>query len=232
MTNGKVSLAALAGLAEEADLLRSVSRAWPQAPHIVVGGGTFEAATRCIPDLLRGQPSHLLSFGYCGGLTDGLKSGDLVIATEALGPQGQGFPCDPIFRQKIVETAESLGLSLHGGAITTPTEVAAEPAAKRRLAETTGAVAVDLESALVGKTAGEAGLPFAVIRAVLDDAQASLPAFAITAVDESNGETRMTKLLLGLLRNPGALPDLLSLARARSAARASLSRLLVRPLAF
>ena len=232
MRNSKVSLAALAGLAEEADLLRSASRAWPQAPQIVVGGGTFEAATRRIPDLLRGQPSHLLSFGYCGGLTDGLKPGDLVIATEALGPQGHRFPCDPIFRQQIVETAESLGLNLHGGAITTPTEVAAEPAAKRRLTETTGAVAVDLESALVGQTAGEAGLPFAVVRAVLDDAQASLPAVAIAAVDETSGKTRLTRLLFGLLQNPSALPALISLARARGAARASLRRLLVRPLAL
>ena len=84
----------------------------------------------------------------------------------------------------------------------------------------------------MAQVAQGAGLPFAVLRAVLDDAQTPLPRLTVSAIDERSGKARTARILLGLLRDPGALPALIRLGRARAAAQASLRRLLVRPLAF
>ncbi|WP_119166047.1 phosphorylase family protein [Algihabitans albus] len=230
MTGGETSLTVLVGLAEEAELLRDASRSWPKPPHILVGGGTTAAAERRAPGLLTEHPTSLLSFGYCGGLSSDLKPGDLVVATEVIGQSDRRFSCDPALSRGLVESAEALELTVRSGTLATPAEAAATPAAKRRLADTTGALAVDLESAALAEVAVEANLPFAVIRAVLDDLGTTLPPFAIAAVDETSGRPRMTRLLLGLLRSPGDLPALVRLGRARAAAQASLRRLLVRPL--
>ena len=232
MTDGAGSLAVLVGLAEEADLLRKASRSWPEAPRVIVGGGTAAAAQRRAPNLLGQSPSALLSFGYCGGLASDLKPGDLVIATQAVDASGARFSCDPHLSGKIQNAAKDLGLRLHSGAVASPEKVAADPLEKQRLMDSTGAIAVDLESAAVAQVAQGAGLPFAVLRAVLDDAQTPLPGLAVSAIDESSGKARTARILLGLLRDPGALPALIRLGRARAAAQASLRRLLVRPLAL
>ena len=232
MTDGAGSLAVLVGLAEEADLLRKASRSWPEAPRVIVGGGTAAAAQRRAPDLLGQSPSALLSFGYCGGLAGDLRPGDLVIATEVISAQGQRSRCDPAVGERFAKAAQTLGLTVRHGAVATPSEAVAEPAAKRRLADATGATAVDLESAAVAQVAEEAGLPFAVLRAVLDDVQTPLPLLAISAIDEDSGRPHMGRLLRGLLQNPTALPALIRLGHARAAAQASLRRLLVSPLAL
>ncbi len=230
-------LAALVGLAEEAALLRAAGRAWPCAPRVAIGGGTAAGAADKAGSLLGGggpdqRPAALLSFGYCGALAPDLRAGDLVIATEVVDTHGQRWTCDAGLQERLLAAAADQDLTARPGRLAVPEAAAATRRAKARLAQATGALAIDLESAAVARLAAEAELPFAVLRAVLDETATPLPPLALTAVDPETGRTRPRPLLLGLLASPGQLPALLRLGRARAAARASLRRLLARPLAL
>jgi adenosylhomocysteine nucleosidase len=86
------------------------------------------------------------------------------------------------------------------------------PAQKARLFRTTGAVAVDMESEAVAEVAREAGVRFAVVRAIVDPAHRSLPrAIRADGVD-----------WLALLAQPGDWMKLMALARDWRRARRAL----------
>jgi nucleoside phosphorylase len=81
----------------------------------------------------------------------------------------------------VTATAASWRRSLQGASgllitVTAPVITAAEKAA---LFAATGAVAVDMESALAGRVAAVGQLPFLVVRAIADDAGQGLPQAAL-----------------------------------------------------
>jgi len=71
--------------------------------------------------------------------------------------------------------------------------------------------------------AARAGLPFAVLRAVCDPAEALLPPAALAALD-ALGAISIWSVAASLLRHPGQIFDLIALGRAAAAARAALVR--------
>jgi adenosylhomocysteine nucleosidase len=224
------AVAVLVGLAEEAALVRNAAKTWDRAPAIAIGGGTPEGAGAALPALLAREPEALLSIGYAGGLDPALRPGALLIPETVTDADGTPLPCDATLVHALTDRARRRGLHPRGGAVATAALPAATPDDKRRLAEATGAVAVDLESAEAARAAAAAGVPFAAVRAVLDDARTALPPLALAAVDTATGRPRIGRLLIGVLGSPGQLPALLGLAKANAAAKASLRRLLVGPL--
>src|SRR6187551_1606882 len=87
------------------------------------------------------------------------------------------------FQPKLVIAAGFCGaLTPHlvvGDVVTSPrivtvNELVATPEAKRRLADRTGAEAVDMESAEVAAVCAEHGVPFLAVRAVSDDVETAL----------------------------------------------------------
>lgn len=82
----------------------------------------------------------------------------------------------------------------------------------------TGAAGVDMESAAVAAVAEAAGVPFLVLRVVLDRADQSLPSAILAAVNEI-GQPRLAPMLYGLARYPIAVQ---SMARNLRLARHSL----------
>ena len=84
-------------------------------------------------------------------------------------------------------------------------------AEKQALWNATGAVAVDMESGHAAEVAAQYGLPFAVLRVVLDPAHRAIPASALAGA-RADGETDPLAVLKALLRRPGDLPGLLRLA--------------------
>jgi hypothetical protein len=82
-------------------------------------------------------------------------------------------------------------------------------------------VAVDLESEQVARAAIAAGVPWLAVRAIVDDARASLPAFAREPRDDF-----LWPALRHALRGPAAARQLWQLALAERAASAALSRAL------
>jgi adenosylhomocysteine nucleosidase len=96
---------------------------------------------------------------------------------------------------------------------------------KRKLSSRTGAIAVDMESAAVAGVAREAGVPFAVIRALLDPVEMAIPDRVLTVVDEF-GRLNVLKLIRQLVEHPGEVFCLLAMRRNFRAVQTALARVL------
>ena len=194
------------GLVAEARIARRLGPA--QA-----GGGTAEGARRAALALLRDGADALVSFGLAGGLDPALRPGTVVVPLHLVA-EGTSFAIDQ-------GLAATLG-DAHG-IVADSRYILATAAQKTSLRAATGAHAVDMESAAVASMAHEAGVPFAVLRAVCDPAERDLPPAASRALDAA-GAVSLGRVLASLARRPGQLPALLRLAADAAAARAALVR--------
>jgi hypothetical protein len=84
-------------------------------------------------------------------------------------------------------------------------------ARKAALFAASGAVAVDLESHLVGHAARAAGIPFVVLRSVADPAGRRLPPAALVGLDAA-GRPALRPVLASIMRHPGQIRALLRMA--------------------
>jgi 4-hydroxy-3-methylbut-2-enyl diphosphate reductase len=100
--------------------------------------------------------------GVCGGLTDDLVPGDLVVGTEVRDASGASLRCPaaPLLAGEL----RRAGLRVHAGPVVTVDRLAGGPSRQRLAAG--GALAADLESAPLAAAAHDR--PVAVLRAVSD----------------------------------------------------------------
>jgi len=101
--------------------------------------------------------------------------------------------------------------------------IVADQTEKRRLGRETGAAMADMESAAVAAVATEAGLPFAVLRAICDPAGRALAPAALVALDRS-GRIGPLRLAWSVLTRPGQVPLLIALARDAAMAQRALRK--------
>lgn len=185
-----------------------------------IGARRATAAARA----LHGAPVHaLVSFGTCGALIPGLAGGALVLATTVLNGSGERYGVDRPWRARLV-AALPRDVPIHEGPLVQAPAVVRTPEDKAQLHATTGADAVDMESAAVAEVAAAAELPFLAVRVVSDAAQTTIPASALAAVDAC-GEVHLWRCLAALLRRPRDLPRLLEMRRESAAAYATLRRI-------
>jgi hypothetical protein len=111
---------------------------------------------------------------------------------------------------------------LDGRLASAATAVTCVPA-KQRLADELDVAAVDMESRAVGEVAAAAGLPFVVVRVIVDGGNDSLPAAAESFVDAA-GDVRIFRALGSLMRSPQNIPALWRLGRQSAVAHACLAR--------
>ena len=159
----------------------------------------------------------LVGAGVAGGLSPGLRGGEILVgdpirdASAALGApdvswvehalRSEGAP-----RRATLVTVEELVWSAEGKASLWRTCSPAQPAA------------VDLESAAWARVAAEKGLPYLILRSVLDVAEEDLPELLAHCQDPDGGLSRAKVVRQALLR-PGLVPDLIALrTRTRSGA--------------
>jgi adenosylhomocysteine nucleosidase len=162
-----------------------------------------------------GGATGLVSFGISGGLAPALAAGTLVCARAVIAADGTRYPVDEGWRARIPEWSGALDGDVFGSDAIVGT--AAEKAA---LHARTGAVAVDLESAVVAQAAALAGLPFIVVRAIADPAERDLPPAAYIRLTP-DGAPNLGKILASALGGPGQIAALIRLSRdARLAFRA------------
>jgi hypothetical protein len=87
----------------------------------------------------------------------------------------------------------------------------------------TGAIAVEMESGVHASFAAERGLPFLVLRIMLDGVDMTIPAVAGLTTPE--GEVRPLRAAAYIAMHPHHLPALMAIKRAREAAAQTISRL-------
>ncbi|MGH8533078.1 MAG: purine phosphorylase [Gammaproteobacteria bacterium] len=184
--------------------------------------GIGQARARQAAETLVAQGARsLLSWGTAGALAAVLQPGDVIVPDTILVSDAP-FPVDAAWRARLAaRLAEHL--TLHTGAMLHTAEAIATPDEKRRLFERTGALAVDMESAAVAQVARRAGVPFAVLRAIVDSQTTVIPAAALAAIDDV-GRPRIARLLAALAREPRDLVGLLRLSVCFRAGLASLKR--------
>jgi adenosylhomocysteine nucleosidase len=149
---------------------------------------------------------RLLIVGVAGALTHDLRPAALVAAKQ-VHAGGTAIAADGAWLLAAIE----------GGArpvaLISAARLADTPAERARLLAAHGdpiSAAVDLESAVLAQAALERGIPWLALRSISDTADEHLPPLLERSRDEG-GATRRGRVVAGLLREPAAMPALLSL---------------------
>jgi adenosylhomocysteine nucleosidase len=220
------SAGVVAALAAEARTLGSTlprgGEAYARLPGgmlLAVGGIGEAAAAAAAERLVEAGADALVSWGMAGGLDPSLEAGVVCLPHEVIAPDGTHYPTAREWRETLAPLIAA-GHRVARGSLLTSVLPLATVFAKGAAHRNTGAVAVDMESSAVARTARTHGLPFIAVRAIVDTAKDVVPP-AVSAASES-GQVRIGRLLLGLLRSPADLMPLLRLATRYRAATGSL----------
>ena len=176
-------------------------------------------------DLMPGA-ELVVGTGVVGALSSGLKPGDLVLADRILTIDGDGQIAERVIAvgdshmRAVGRSLASAGIAYSTGAILTSHRVLATGAEKRRAKESTGAIAVDMETAALASEAAARGLPFVAIRAVLDEVDDEVVGAAMA---DQDGNVKPLAATSYLLRNPATMLKLPRLMRNLSRATASIA---------
>jgi len=208
----------ITGLAEEADCLDVFAA--NERPLIGVAAAQPEKAEILAAEMISGGCQALLSFGMAGGLAAEVASGDVIVASSVVAPEGQTYETSTPWCQGVLER---LGDNASIGVVAGSGTVVDSPAAKTDLASATGAVIVDMESQAVAVAAADAGIPFLVIRAVADPVDGAIPAWLTGNISET-GTPKYLPIMAGLAMHPWDLPGLLRLKGDSGRAITSLRR--------
>ena len=216
----------IVGLAAEARVLRRAAGGHdPSLPgRIACAAAEPERARAGAERLLAEGAGALVSFGIAGGLDPALMPGDLVLPERIGLPGGREIATAGAWQAAWAGRANDAGLRAVGGTLLGSPRVVGSPAGKRRLFESAGAVAIDMESHAVAQVAEAAGVPFLVLRAIADPAGRSLPSAVIGCLGP-DGRERRGRVAARLALRPWQVPGVLRLRQDAQAALAALGRL-------
>lgn len=177
---------------------------------LVLTGMGPAAATNGAESLVAAGADALVSWGLAGGLDPQLPAGKIFLPSEIATPGGASLASDVLWRERLA--AELTGFApLSSGRLVTVAAAVTTVAGKAALFESSGAAAVDMESAAIAQVAHGRTLPFLAVRVIVDRAGDVLPDTFVAAIDAS-GEFSVWRLLAQLARSPGELSALLQLA--------------------
>ena len=177
--------------------------------EVMLAGPGPRRAEHAARRLLAEGCDALLSFGLAGGLAPALRPGAVLNASSVCTAEGQILSCaDPL--RLLLRDALS-DITVHDAPLFGADAPLIAAADKRALHATRGTVAVDMESAAIGRVAGEHHVPFAVLRCVVDPCDFTLPRAALAGMAEDGGNRPMATAVAVLMR-PWELPNLIRLA--------------------
>jgi len=191
-----------------------------------------DTARRAMQSFASGSSSPNLSTdlviatGLAGALSEELRPGDLVLADrliidrESLGLAPATIVVPPADLARFKGALQAHQLKFATGTILTAARILKDGAAKRDARDTTGALAVDMESAAVAAEAHRYGLRFACVRAVLDTVDEEIVGAELAGPD---GEVRPLAAAGFVLRNPAAVIGLARMMRSLNRATAALA---------
>ncbi len=191
--------------------------------------------------------STILLCGLAGGLDPSLNIGDIVVDGGEISPyprtpgegRGEGdferqaaFDIQnhphpnplPAYRERGPELRplELLGTQYRRGIIHTANAIIASPAQKGELFQQTGALAVDMEQAIVRQWAAESDIQVIGIRSISDTSAHVLDPAVAHLVDDL-GKPRPLQIAAQLLRRPSLIPYLQALNKNTNIALNSLA---------
>jgi hypothetical protein len=168
------------------------------------------------------KPSLVISWGVCGGLDPRIRPGDLILGEEVVS-DGRVIRTDGGVISSLARGLADLGTRASVQRMAAAAAPVLTAAAKSDLRRATGAAGVDMESLVAGGFAAERRIPFAILRAVADPAERSLPSLALKAVRPDGGINTMA-VIGELVRSPGQFAGLGAAALDAQAAFRALNR--------
>ncbi len=182
-----------------------------------VGEGAVRASASARRAIEAVSPSRVLVVGVAGGLTTGLAVGDAVVARRVLDEAGEA-PA-PIVPSGLCATPVD-ALS-HVRILRGPSE----KARARDEFRVGDAATVDLETAAIGRVAGELSVPYAMLRVISDAADEALP-LDFESFRDADGGVRRGAIVRHVTLRPWLVPRLLEMARRLRFASRTLANLL------
>jgi len=169
-----------------------------------------------VAEFLQDQQFDLLiSSGFAGALNDKLQIGDLLLAknfsTIELTKVGSSFSRLPIHEADLL-TVRAL--------IDSNDE-------RNKIACTSGAAAVDMETEFIARACAEHGIPLLSVRVITDTPREPFPAPPNVLFDIEQQQTRFLTLATFFLAHPNRVPRMLQFARRIAHARKILASALV-----
>ena len=162
------------------------------------------------PSLLGGLDAPLVvSAGVCGALDPRLAPGDVIIPDRVIDARGRSRPISASHHREALSRLPTLACT---APLVTANRVVATAEAKASLFASSGAAAVDMESAIIVERGVQAGYPTLVVRAVSDDSRQNVPAELVGLVD-SEGRLRVGRALALTVTRPMTLPSAVGLGR-------------------
>ena len=195
---------------------------------IVEAGMGFNNATAAAEKLVQeARPDLIVSAGFCGGISAGLRVGDVVVATALTIVSGRVLEDVPVEMaeacRKLVAQRAGSGGRFFGGLFVSTATIMQKAQLSALLPSGSPCPVVEMESAAIARVAKANGIPFAGIRSVSDPFDEEL-GFALDEFCDDRMRIRIPRVLLAIARKPRIIPQLFRLARNSRIAAGSLSR--------
>jgi nucleoside phosphorylase len=196
-------------------------------PNRLAGFGVAEigmghAAAANLREILKTRrPQILLSIGFGGALEEGLRTGDVIVSTDAASVQlpSRRLTMDAELVADVMGALVATGVRVTTGSILTVPKPLMSGEEKQRNGALTGASLVDMETFWIAQEADQAGVPLVSVRAVIDEMHHDLP--ELIANITADGGQREWYHTLRAMKNPANVGALVPLAvRSRKAVSA------------
>jgi uridine phosphorylase len=172
----------------------------------VIGAGDRQRTAALVAAATVGADC-LVSFGIAGALSPELRPGDLILSAEIVSAHGS-WHGEPAWCRRLAALAASLGAT--SAPVLGADAVVATRSDKERARARFGALAADLESDIVARAAAEAGIPFAVLRAIADPFERDFPPAALVQL-AADGTPDLARVFASVLRRPRQMTALIGL---------------------
>ncbi len=177
---------------------------------IAMSGAGSAHASAAAKLLLQHGANALLSWGCAAALQSRLRAGHLVLPEQIRSADGMLYQVDSVWHRQIYQAVTNKIERLDSGPMVESRLLVATAHEKQILANTSNAVAVDMESAALARLAEERDVPFMAVRAIADPIEMSLPEAVSRAMDH-NGDVNISRLLSHLILHPGGIGALIRL---------------------
>jgi nucleoside phosphorylase len=203
-----------AGFIVRGELVNQTSNLTPQTLSVVhTGVGADECRKRLGLFLASEQPRVVISSGFCGGTSDEVSPGDLVVAENYSDPS-------------LARTALSTLAGAVSGKLYSASAVI-DPALDRYgIGREHGAAAIDMETETIARMCAAKSIPMLGLRVVSDSPSRPFPAPPDVLFDVLAQRTNFSRLLGYVSRNPSTVIRLVDLSRQIAMARRKLAEAL------
>ncbi|HYA12815.1 MAG TPA: hypothetical protein VEF33_00585 [Syntrophales bacterium] len=193
----------------------------PEGGMVLLSGMGANRARSAARVLLEKGATALVSWGFASGLLPGVSTGSLILPEGIVALDQSIYHVDPVWHERLCSLLEAY-VRLYRGTLAESAVVLSVSAEKTAFFHRTGAMATDMESASIAAAAKEAGVPYMVIRAIMDEVKMVIPRSVLNSIDEF-GQVHPLRLISCLVRRPVEITNIIHLGRNFHTARATLT---------